>query len=186
MVPWEEMALVGRVARTHGLRGQVIVNPETDSPETRFRVGAVLFLQGPDGPRGIRVLSMRSHRGRPIIALDGIETIGEAAGLAGVELRIPDAELNPLDAGSYYRHDLLGCEVTTDRGDTVGRVKAVDGPNASSYLVVDDGTDEVLIPLAEAICREVDVASRRIVISPPEGLLELNARRGNVRDFRLR
>lgn len=175
-VPWDEMALVGRVARTHGHRGQVIVNPETDSPETRFRVGAVLFLQGADGPRAVTVTSMRSHRGRPIIALDGVGTMNDAEQLAGVELRIPDGDLNPLDAGSYYRHELLGCEVATERGDAVGRVKSVDGPSASSYLVVDDGTGEVLIPLAEAICREVDLAARRIIISPPEGLLELNAR----------
>ena len=62
-----DLVLVGRVARAHGNKGQVIVNPDTDFPDERFRVGAVLLVGEPATPRTIR--DMRVHQGRPIIAL---------------------------------------------------------------------------------------------------------------------
>jgi 16S rRNA processing protein RimM len=170
------MAVVGRIARTHGHRGQVIVNPETDAPESRFRVGSMLYLKGVEGPTPITVTAMRIQAGRPVIGLAGVDSMTEAERLAGAELRIPDAELAPLAAGTFYRHDLVGCDVVTEQGRVVGRVTGVEGPIASRYLVVGEGAGEVLVPLAEAICREIDVRRRRITISPPEGLLDVNAK----------
>jgi len=97
-----------------------------------------------------------------------------AEALAGSELRIADEALQPLPTGSYYHHDLIGCAVETSDGGTVGRVSAVDGDAAGSRLVVQTPNGEVLIPMVEGICRLVDVPGRRIVVEPPEGLLDLN------------
>ena len=97
-----------------------------------------------------------------------------AEALAGSELRISDAALQPLPTGSYYHHDLIGCSVETLHGEKIGRVSAVDGDEAGSRLVVQARTGEVLIPMVEGICRSVDVPGKRIVVEPPEGLLDLN------------
>ncbi|MCC7416006.1 MAG: ribosome maturation factor RimM [Acidobacteria bacterium] len=172
---WDEMALVGRVARAHGLRGQVVVNPETDFPEERFRPGAELFFER-DGQMAAAIVgTVRFHRGRPIVALRGIETIGEAGALAGLELRVPRDRLVPLPDGTYYRHDLVGCRVETSGGAPIGIVREVEGGAGGSRLVVEDpaGAD-VLIPLAAEICTVIDPAARRIVVDPPDGLLEAN------------
>src|SRR5262249_37875381 len=106
-----ELLLVGRVARAHGNKGQVIVNPETDSPDERFAAGNVLVVEqgGTATPR--RIASVRFHQGRPVIALEGIETMNDAEALAGADLKVSASELEPLPAGTYYRHDLVGCEV---------------------------------------------------------------------------
>jgi len=108
---WEEMALVGRVARAHGIHGQVIVNPETDFPAERFRPGAELFIERDGRVEGLRVTTARFHRERPVIGIDGIETMNDAETLAGYELRVPIDRLATLPPGTFYRHDLIGCRV---------------------------------------------------------------------------
>jgi 16S rRNA processing protein RimM len=93
-----------------------------------------------------------------------------------VELRVPVGELEPLPDGMFYRHDLVGCRVETAGGQAVGDVVKVEGDLGASRLVVDGPGGEVLVPLAQAICVVIDIAARRIVVDPPEGLLELNRR----------
>jgi 16S rRNA processing protein RimM len=168
------MALVGRIARAHGNRGQVIVDPVTDFPEERFKAGSVLHIRRGNATEPVAVERVRFHRGRPIIALRGVDTMDAAEALAGAELRVPVDALQPLPAGSYYHHDLVGCTVQTPRGETVGRVTAVQGDAGGSRLVIESRSGEVLIPIAERIVLEVDVSGKKIVIEPPEGLLELN------------
>src|SRR5262245_51745700 len=125
---WDSMVLVGFVARSHGNRGEVILNSETDFPEQRFRVGAVLHARRGDGPvEELAVTSVRFQQGRPIVGFLGFGSIGEAERLAGYELRVPEAEQGPLPEGTYYHHQLIGCEVETRSGERVGRVVAVQG-----------------------------------------------------------
>ena len=174
MSNWDDMVLVGRIARAHGTRGQVIVDSATDFPEERFKTGSVMQIRRGDAAEPVTIESVRFHRGRPIIGLAGIDTMDAAEALAGSELRITDEALQPLPTGSYYHHDLIGCTVETRDGDTIGRVSAVDGDAAGSRLVVQTRNGEVLIPMVEGICQSVDVPARRIVVEPPEGLLDLN------------
>jgi 16S rRNA processing protein RimM len=174
------LLLVGRIARAHGNKGQVIVNPETDFAEARFRVGEILLVGPEDRAQPRRILEVRFHQGRPIIALDGVETMNDAEALAGEDLRMPSSAMDPLPEGTFYRHDLVGCEVRDTAGALVGRVAAVDGAMQQSHLVVerpDGDRGEILIPLAAEICVGIDIGARRIVISPPEGLLDVNERK---------
>jgi 16S rRNA processing protein RimM len=171
---WDEMVVVGRVARPHGRHGQVVVNPETDFLEERFQPGTVLFTLRDGAIETLRVETARFQRGRPIVGIDGVGSITEAEGLAGLELRVPLADLAALPAGSYYRHDLVGCEVALVSGQRVGHVRSVEGDSLGSRLVVATSEGDVLVPLAAHICVTVDPGARKIVIDPPEGLLELN------------
>lgn len=180
--PWDEMVVVGTIARPHGLRGQVIVQPETDFPEERFRAGGVVFAAPAPGgePRGLTVKEARWHLGRLLVAFDGIERLEDAESIGRGDLRVPADELPALPAGRYYLHDLVGCLVTTVGGETVGPVARVEGGGAVSLLVVRGRRGEVLVPLAETICVEIDVGARRIVVQPPEGLIELNSGPGGA------
>jgi 16S rRNA processing protein RimM len=177
MLKWDEMAAVGRIARAHGLKGHVIVNPETDFPERRFQPGAELFVSRGGVVESLTLTSVRFHRERPVVGLSGVEDRDRAAALAGLELRVPVGWLAPLPEGTFYRHELIGCLVETTAGTRVGLVKDVEGDAAGSRLVLEAPSGEVLVPLAQDICPAIDVAGKRIVIAPPEGLLELNADR---------
>lgn len=172
---WEEMALVGRVARAHGIRGQVIVDSETDFPEERFRPGAELFVHRGGVTEPLTLTTVRFQRGRPILGFDGIDTMSDAEALAGLELRVPAEWLAALPADTFYRHDLIGCRVETRTGETVGIVRDVEGsPGVNRLVLVDESGREVLIPLAKEICTVIDPVAKRIVIDPPPGLLEAN------------
>ncbi len=173
---WSEMALVGRVARVHGLKGDVIINPETDFPESRFQPGAVVHRRTGGGIEALTVATVRFHRGRPIVRFEGIESITGAEPLAGLELRVPVASLEALPADRFYHHDLVGCRVETRSGEMVGEVDHVEGESGTSQLAVNGPRGEVLVPLAATICVGIDVGRKVIVIEPPEGLLDLNRR----------
>jgi 16S rRNA processing protein RimM len=176
MSEWDDMVLVGRIARAHGIRGQVIVDPATDFPDERFKSGSVLHIRRGDATEAITVESVRFHRGRPIIGLAGIDTMNAAEALAGMELRIGVDALQSLPAGSYYHHDLVGCAVETPTGERIGLVRGVEGDGASSRLIVEGAgaNGQMLIPMVEGICVTIDVAGRKIVVAPPEGLLDVN------------
>lgn len=180
--PWKDMALVGRVARPHGRRGCVVVNPETDFLEDRFQTGSVVYIRRHGHVETLTVTDVRFHQGRPIIGLQGIDTMNDAEALVDAELRVPSETLHPLPRGVYYRHDLVGCTVRTTAGRDIGRVRDVEGPEPGSRLVVQSGRGDVLIPMADEICVGIDIPGRAIIIKPPEGLIELNARPVGDRD----
>ena len=170
---WEEMAVVGTIARAHGIRGQVIVNPETDFPEQRFHAGAELFIERGGQVKTLTVSTARFHRERPVIGIAGVDTMDEAGALAGQELRVPVDRLAALPSGTFYRHDLIGCRVETQDGRLVGVVRDVEGTIGDSRLVIDGDGGEVLIPLVAPICPDVDPAAKRIVIDPPGATVRL-------------
>jgi len=171
---WDEMAVVGTIARAHGIRGQVIVNAETDFPDQRFHPGAELFIERGGRVEALTVTTARFHRERPVIGIAGVDSMDEAEALAGLELRVPLDRLATLPAGTFYRHDLIGCRVETRGGLTVGLVRDVEGTLTGSRLVVDGADGEVLIPLVAPICTQVDPVGKRIVIDPPDGLIDVN------------
>jgi 16S rRNA processing protein RimM len=179
MASWDDMVVVGRIARPHGLHGQVIVNPETDFVEERFTVGSTLVTRGTGGEEVLTVSSFRVQGGRPVIAFEGLARIEDVERLAGLELRVPEESLQPLEPGSFYHHQLVGCVVELNDGTVVGEVERVEGGIGGSRLVVTGRAGEILVPLASAICVEIDIAARRIRIDPPEGLLDLNETRGS-------
>jgi 16S rRNA processing protein RimM len=174
MSDWERMVLVGYVARTHGLRGHVIVHPQTDFPEERFRVGSVVWTRSAAGDRQLTISAVRFQQGRPVVAFEGLARIDDVEAMAGQELRVPEDALQPLDAGQYYEHQLVGCRVETVGGERVGEISKVEGGAGGTRLVIDGERGEIQIPFAVDICVEIDVPGKRIRINPPEGLLELN------------
>src|SRR2546428_3348444 len=102
MAQWEDMAVVGRIARPHGIRGQVIVNPETDFPDQRFRKGASFWIRSLQGDEHLTIGSVRFHGGRPVIGFEGFERVEDVERLAGLEVRGPEEELTGLEPGLFY------------------------------------------------------------------------------------
>jgi len=179
MSDWNDMVCVGRIVRPHGIRGQVVVAPETDFLEERYCVGAA-FWAGPDERDArdrielLRVDTVRFQNGRPVVGFEGYSTIEEVERLVGRDLRVPEDELMPLEEGRYYHHQLIGCVVETIGGERVGVVAGVEGGAGAGLLRVTGAEGDVLVPLA-GVCVDIDVSRRAIRIDPPPGLLELNA-----------
>ena len=173
---WDDLVLVGRIARTHGHRGAVIVKPDTDFPEERFAAGSTVWMRRGAEIVPVTIVDAWFHQGRPVLTLDGVASMTEAEALRGAELRVPERDLRPLPDGAFYHFQLVGCEVMTVEGAVVGPVTAVEGEAGQHRLSVASEDGEVLVPLVTAICVSIDPAARRIVIDPPAGLLEVNRR----------
>jgi 16S rRNA processing protein RimM len=172
---WDEMLLVGVVARARGTKGEVVVNATTDFPDTRFAEGATVWGRPVMGGvvEALTVEQFRMHLGRPIVRFAGTTDMTGAERFAGWQLRVPASAAHELPAHVYYHHELVGCEVRTADGQRVGMVSRIDGEGQAVRLVVAAARGEVLVPFVQAFCA-VDTAARRIVVTPPEGLLDAN------------
>ena len=171
---WDAMVPVGRVARPHGNAGRVVIDPDTDFAEERFRPGNAVYARRGGNVERLVLRDVRFHRGRPVVGFEGVETIPGAEALAGAEVGVPAESLGPLPAGTFYYHELIGCRVETVEGRPVGTVASIEGDGGTHRLVVGDASDEVQVPLTAPICVRVDPRERIIVLDPPAGLLELN------------
>jgi 16S rRNA processing protein RimM len=172
---------VARLLRPHGRKGELAAEILTDFPERLTRLTSVRLWDGRCAPRQVRVRSCwlsQSRGGQAIFQFEGSDSIADAEKLVGLEVQIPFADRMPLPRGSYYVADLIGCEVREKNGAAVGRVSNVDFTGeevpGTPILVVDSAPGELLIPLAQDICVQIDTAARRIEVVLPEGLRELN------------
>ncbi len=170
----EPLVAVARGVRTRGLKGEIVADLLTDFPE-RFAETATLIVLGQDGTR--EIVELEAHwfqKDRVVLKFRGYDTIETASVLLGREFAVPEADRIPLEEGSFYQWELLGCSVETLSGEVVGKVTEFLRTGGVEILVVTaDEKREVLVPMAESIVVEIDVAKKRIVLDPPEGLLEL-------------
>lgn len=172
---------VARVLRAHGRRGEVAAEILTDFPERLTQLSSVQLWDGRSAPRNVAIRTCRISPSRGVQAIfhfAGSNSISDAEKLVGLEVQISLAERMPLPASSYYISDLIGCEICEKGGTALGRVSDVqftgEDVAGTPVLVVDSPRGELLIPLAQEICVQVDIAARRIEVALPDGLLDLN------------
>lgn len=170
--------VVGRVAKAHGVTGELTVDVRTDDPQGRFLPGATLRGRPPRGgaEREYVIESMRSHGDRLLVRLVGVGDRDSADALRGTLFLVDSADLPPIgDPDEFYDHQLEGMTVTTVAGDRVGTVSEVLHTAAGELLSVKDPEGaEILVPFVSAIVTAVSLENRAIEIDPPDGLLELD------------
>ncbi len=170
---------VGRLVKAHGLKGALKLELYTDEPDQRFVPGAVFALQVPESsPWHGKTATVREFRwmnSHPVVFLEGVDDRTAAETIVRAILWIDqDAVESPAEDDAWYDHQLVGLDVVRD-GETVGRVVRVDHLPAQDLLIVrplGDEDREILVPFVKAIVPEVDIATRRVVVTPPEGLFE--------------
>lgn len=165
---------IGEVLRPYGLRGEVKVRPLTDRPHERFEDLDRCVLWEPDRDRreDCRIASCRFDGVTAFIRMEGVDSPEAARRFQGLLLAVNRDDALPLAEGQFYPWQLEGAVVETRDGRPVGRFVRVES-GAQDLWVVEDGGRQRLIPAVASIVVEVSVADRRIVIDPPEGLLEL-------------
>ncbi|MFQ5898954.1 MAG: ribosome maturation factor RimM [Candidatus Methylomirabilia bacterium] len=169
-----DLVPIGEVLKPRGLRGEVKVRPLVEDRAQFERLGSC-FLVGSDATRAEprRVESVRSDGGAVVLKLERCESVEDAQPLVGRLVAVPAAQLSPLPPGQFYAHALVGSRVVTTGGVVVGTFLAVEpGPAQDLWVVRDEGREH-LIPAVVEIVVKVDMATRTIVIRPPEGLLDL-------------
>jgi len=166
--------VVGRIAKAHGIRGELAVDVRTDSPEERFAVGTALTTKLRDGSkRELTIAAAREHSGRLLVRFAQVPTRDAAETLRGALLIVDTDDLPPTgDPDEFYDHELAGLRAELADGTVVGKVTDVVHSPAGALLELDIDGREVLVPFVRAIVPTVDVAGGRVVLDPPEGLLD--------------
>ena len=171
-------AIVGRVRKAHGLRGELVVEPITSEPAAVFVAGRVVLLGTADGDlradaRRYTVRRASPFKGGWIVALDGLADRNEAELWRERYLFAPFADLRPPAEDEVYHHELLGMRVELVGGEPVGEVVALyELPQGLTLEVQRPGRGAALVPYRDAVVRAVNVDDRVLVLDPPEGLLD--------------
>jgi len=189
--------LVARILRPRGNKGEVAAELLTDFPERLTKLREVFLGHGDSEPRRHAVKSCwlsQNHRGQAVFHFEGFTSISDAEKLRGLDVLLPFEQRVALPAGQYFISDLIGCSVfesaasrggvsssprvTSSAPSFLGTVRDVqfsgEGVAGTPLLAVDTPQEELLIPLAEAICTSIDIAARRIEVVLPDGLRDLN------------
>lgn len=158
--------MIGRVIKSHGIKGEVVVESTTDDPDIRFALGEVLHGKQGSKSHELTIDAVRVHQGRLLIKFEEIPDRTAADSLRGTKFWAEPLEDDEDDG--FYDHELIGLRVIHN-GEEIGEVTGVTHTPAQTLLEMGD----TLIPFVEAIVPEVDLEAGTCTITPPEGLLEL-------------
>jgi len=176
-----EYAIVGRVRRAHGIRGELVVEPFTDAPDAIFASGRRVFAGNTAGDlardrQELRIRSVRDFNEGLLVAFDEVPDRNAAELWRGRYLLAPQNEVPAPQEDEVYLHDLIGMRVDLEDGTTVGSVEEVYelplGLAMDVRRVAPRQDETVLVPWDERTINSVDREARVIVVTPPEGLLE--------------
>lgn len=169
----QNLIKAGRIIKPHGIRGEVCIDSYVDSPS--LLLGNVFLQQGEQAPKPMVLLKARPHQGRLLGVFEEVTDRNAAEEIRGADLLIGRNRLPELAEGEFYLQDLLGLEVRLhSSGESVGHVVDVDLSSGQEIWVIEaKGGAEILFPAVPEFVTSIDLERGQVVISPPEGLLEL-------------
>jgi len=169
----DDLIVIARAVRTHGLKGEIVAELLTDFPE-RFEDVDELIVVSPSGARNaVKLEDFWFQKDRVVLKLTGYDDVDRAKALVGCDFAVPESDRVTLEDDEFYDWELEGCTVKI--GDrSIGEVRSVMKTGGAEILVIsDEAGKEQLVPLAESIVVKIDPEEKTIVVDPPEGLLDL-------------
>lgn len=163
---------VGRILKTHGLKGDLKVWPYFHSKAFYLDLKEVRIVTGENTETDFQVLKAVAQNDCIIYHLSGIDTIDDGTMLKGLEVLIAADRLEKLPSHDYYWHDLEGLTVYSKDGAKIGQVVDFIDTRSNQVLSIIGEKGEVLIPAIRDVITEVDLERKRIIINPVEGLLD--------------
>lgn len=168
----EELVAIAKLARTRGIRGEIIGDLLTDFPE-RFNDLKTVVAVMPNGERReLKIERFFFQKNRIVFKFENHDLIEASENLVNAEICVPESEAVVLNEGEFYDWELHNCRVETLEGEFIGTVRELMRTGGTENLVVAGEMKDYLIPFAETICPEVDVENKIIKVDLPEGLLE--------------
>ena len=166
----EKYIETGKIVGTHGIRGEMRVQPWCDTPEflTKFKT---LYLDK-NGENSVKITSSRAHKNIVLMKISGIDTIEKAETLRGKVLYL-DREDTNLPKGVFFQCDLIGCEVfDADSNEKLGEISDVSQTGANDVWHIKKDGKEYLIPSIPDVVINVDIDENKVVIRPLKGIFD--------------
>ena len=161
---------VARIVNTFGIRGQLKLIADTDFPEERFASGKTLYIL-----KALNSQPLASDKGTWLISFVGYNNINQVEGFKGCWLAIDESEQEELEEDSYYHHQLLGLEVVTLEGKTLGKIKEILQLGSNDVFVVQRNipkAKDALIPFIGDVVKAVDLEAGQVKVELMEGLID--------------
>jgi len=161
--------IVGKLGRPHGVWGEILMAVMTDFPE-RIQPGATFYLGEEFTP--IVLAAVRHHSKGLLVHFEGIDTREEVETFRNQDLFVSAEDRPPLPEGEYYLHELIGMQVITDEGATIGVLSEMIETGATNvYVIRREGQSDVLIPATDEVILKIDVKNKTMRVHLIEGLL---------------
>ncbi len=163
---------LGAIAGAHGIRGEVRIRAFTDDPEAIAAYGP---LESADGRQRFEIGALRVAKGVVIARLEGVSDRNAAEALKGTELYVARERLPEPDEDEFYHADLVGLVAEYRDGRVLGEIVALEDFGAGDLVEIrlaDAPSRTVYVPFTREAVPEVDIGGGRIVVDPPEGLIE--------------
>jgi 16S rRNA processing protein RimM len=169
----DELVAIARTLRTRGLRGELVAVVLTDFPERFDGLKDVVAVLPSGERRSLKLANTWFQKDRIVLGFEGVTSVEKAEELRDADICVAEDDAVELEEGEFFDWQLEGCKAVSVTGDEIGIVRELMRTGAAEILVVvDEAGKEILIPFAESICIEVDIEGKKIVVDPPEGLLE--------------
>ena len=173
-IPPENLLLMGRVIRPHGLEGLLRIKSYAQSEESFLNAGVVFLQMHSAEPWEYVVTSVRPHKKAYLLKLEGVDSFKEAEALRDAKILIRRQASTREREDEYFWHELIGLEVYVSGGAYVGKITYILPTGSNDIYVVQEGEKEVLIPAIYDVIQEINLKKKRMIISDVEGLLDLN------------
>jgi 16S rRNA processing protein RimM len=168
----EPLVPLGEIVATHGLDGWLRLNPFNPRSET-LSPGLEVWLEKSAGRSIHEIESSKPHKKQFLIKLRGVDHIDRARQHLGATLLVDSAALAALEPGQYYQYQVIGFEVVDVNGVVIGAVVSTLSTAGGELYVVQGAKKQHLIPAVKEIVEKVDFTEKKMVINPPDGLLDL-------------
>jgi 16S rRNA processing protein RimM len=164
---------IGKAVKPFGVKGEMKIEPLTDFPG-RFNGLRRVYLVSPSGKEATCQVTAVRYAGKSIyLMFSGYDSPEKAKALNGWLIKVPQEEAAPLPEGAYYWFELIGMEVVSESGESLGTVSDIFETGSNDVYVLKRGRKEIYIPATKEIIKQVDRATRCITIHVMDGLLEL-------------
>jgi len=164
---------IGRVLRPHGLKGLLRIRSDA-GVDLPFEQGGIVYLRvGAEDPECFKVVAVKAHKGTSLLELEGVATLERAETYRGADILVEKGGLRRGE-GEYFWFELIGLEVRLDTGEAVGTISRIIPTGANDIYVVERGKREILVPATSKVVKAIDLEGGKMIISPMEGLLDLN------------
>lgn len=168
----KDFLAVGQIVGTHGVRGEMRINPWADSPDFLKQFKTLYY--DAEGKSSVKVISTRPHGNIVLMKLEGIDTVEVASAMRNKRLYMRRADAR-LDDGVYFIEELIGCDVidADDESKQYGKISDVSETGANDvWHITDDGGKEYLIPAIPSVVIDTDVKENRVLIRPMKGIFD--------------
>ena len=170
----DNLLLIGKIIRPHGLEGCLRILSYAESEKTFLDAGTVIIRPEKGDTYEHKVISLKPHHRIFLLKLEGVDTPDAAEAYRDAAIFIQKRSISREEEASFFWYELIGLSVFLDTGEYVGTIRHILPTGSNDVYVVKKGRTEILVPAIHDVVKEIDLKHQEMIITNMGGLLNLN------------